>query len=433
MSQFLISTLAFIFALGVIIFIHELGHLLLAKLFDTRVKTFSLGFGKRLFGFERGETDYRVSLIPLGGYVALGGENPEEATGDPREFLSKPRWQRIVVYLAGPAMNVVLSVALIALTFMLGIQLPNLSRTEPVVGDVVEESSAAAAGIRSGDRILTANGEPVESWQDLSFILQTSPERPVELTVQRGDEDFSSRVTPNKIPRYEIGDSAGLVPKLLPEITQVVAGSPAERAGLQAGDQLRAVDGQPVVDAAGFVEYIEAHAEEEVVLEISRAGRILTLPVVPEDQGGVGKIGTGIGIYQKYGFVQAVKESARHNLQIVEQIFALLGKIFTGEISAKGSLGGPIEIAKQSGEAAQRGLSWLLYFMGFISISIAILNLMPIPILDGGQILILAIESVIRRDLPLKVKEAVTQVGFVLIMLLMLLVIWFDLARNFGG
>lgn len=435
MSNLFITILAFVFALGVVIFIHELGHLLVAKLFDTRVKTFSLGFGKRLFGFERGETDYRVSLIPLGGYVALGGENPEDATGDPREFMSKPRWQRILVYLAGPAMNVVLSVALIAVTFMIGIEMMNFSRIAPVVGNVEQGSSAEAAGLQPGDRILTADGEEIDAWQDLHFILTTSPERPVTLEVDRGEETFTTQVTPAKHPRYEVGDWAGLFPDALPEVGVVLEGSPAERAGLQPGDQLRTMDGQPIAGTIEFIEYIEQRAGQEVALEIARGGKVLELPVVPEDEGGSGKIGIQImvSVFQQYGPVRAFQESLSQNVEIVRQTFALLGKILTGQLSARGNLGGPIEIAAQSGAAARRGFSSLLYFMGFISISIAILNLMPIPILDGGQIVILTVESVIRRDLPLKLKEAVTQVGFVLIMLLMLMVIWFDLARNFGG
>lgn len=435
MSDLPITLLAFAFALGVVIFIHELGHLLIAKLFDTRVKTFSLGFGKRLFGFKRGETDYRVSLIPLGGYVALGGENPEDATGDPREFMSKPRWQRILIYLAGPAMNVVLSVVLIAVTLMIGIEMMNFSRIAPVVGNVGEGSSAETAGLQRGDRILTANGEGVDDWQGVAFILTTSPERPVTLEVERGEETFTARVTPETLERYEIGDWAGLFPDALPEVRSVREGSPAERAGLQPGDQLRAMDGRPIAGTLEFIEYIEQRADREVVLEIGRDGRVQDLAVVPADDGGSGKIGIeiGISVYQKYGPVQALRESVHQNVEIVRQTFALLGKIVTGQLSARGNLGGPIEIAAQSGAAAKRGFSSLLYFMGFISISIAILNLMPIPILDGGQIVILTVESVIRRDLPLKVKEAVTQVGFVLIMLLMLMVIWFDLARNLGG
>jgi regulator of sigma E protease len=242
-------------------------------------------------------------------------------------------------------------------------------------------------------------------------------------------------VTPAKIERYDMGDLAGLVPQVLPEVTDVRPDSPAQHAGLRVGDQLRSVDGRPITGTLDFIQYIEQHAGEEVRLRVAREGRLVTVPVVPEDEGGAGKIGIGIGanVYQKYPFFRAIRESVDQNVEIVRQTFALLGKILTGQLSARGNLGGPIEIATQSGAAARRGFTYLLYFMGFISISIAILNLMPIPILDGGQILILCIESVIRRDLPLKIKEAVTQVGFVLIMLLMLMVIWFDIARNWGG
>lgn len=436
MSDFLTNTIAFIFALGVIIFIHELGHLLIAKLFDTRVKTFSLGFGKRLFGFERGETDYRVSLIPLGGYVALGGEQPEDATGDPREFMSKPRWQRILVYLAGPAMNVVLSVGLIAGAFMIGVQLPNLSAIEPVVGEVEAGSSAATAGIEAGDRIVAVEGETVESWETVIFTLLTSPAKPVELELERDGETFTARVVPGKVPGYEVGDSAGLVPSFLPEVIALIPGKPAEAAGLLPGDKLKSTDGRPIGSVSDFIQFVEEHAGEEIRVEVERAGQRLVIPVVPQEQAGVGKIGASIGIsntFQKYGPGRAFAESWRENLSIVQQTFALLGKIVTGQLSARGSLGGPIEIAAQSGAAARRGFSYLLYFMGFISISIALLNLMPIPLLDGGQILVLLIESVIRRDLPLKVKEAIAQVGFVLIMLLMVVVIYFDLARRMGG
>jgi len=436
MSDFLTNSIAFVFALGVIIFIHELGHLLIAKLFDTRVKTFSLGFGKRLFGFERGETDYRVSLIPLGGYIALGGEQPEDATGDPREFLSKPRWQRVLVYLAGPTMNVVLSVLLIAGAFVIGIRLPNLSAIAPIVGEVEAGSPAAQAGVRVGDRIAAVNGDPANSWESVTFALLTSPERPVELTLRRDGETLSRTVTPGKVPGYEIGDSAGLFPEILPEVMGLIPDKPAQRAGFEPGDRLKSADGRPIASVADFIEYVEKHAGEEIRVEVDRGGRHVVIPVVPEDQGGVGKIGASIGnanVYQQYGPLRALVESWRENVSIVEQTFALLGKIVTGQLSARGNLGGPIEIAAQSGAAARRGFSYLLYFMGFISISIGLLNLMPIPLLDGGQILILLVESVIRRDLPLKIKEAVTQVGFVLIMLLMLMVIYFDLSRRLGG
>lgn len=431
----LTNTLALIFALGVIIFIHELGHLLAAKLFDVRVKTFSLGFGKRLWGFERGETDYRVSLLPLGGYVALGGEMPEDVTGDPGEFLSKPRWQRVLVYLAGPAMNAVLSVGIIAVLFMVGFSAPDFSEVDAVVGQVVEGSSADEAGLRSGDRILTVDGEEVEGWDDLKNELMTSAEEPVALTVERGEETFQVTVTPSKIPRYEIGDTAGILPRILPQVSQVIADAPAAAAGFEEGDLLVSVDGQPVANRFEFVEYVQERPGEEIRVGVVRGEESLTLPVVPANVGGNGQVGLALGhasLTKQYGLSvgKAVVASVRHNLYLVEQIGVLVGKLVTGELAAKSALGGPIEIAAQTGAAARQGLTTLFYFTAFLSLNIGLLNLLPIPVLDGGQILILLIESTIRRDLSFRLKELITQVGFVLILLLMLAVIWFDLTKN---
>jgi len=434
-SGILINLLAFAFALGVIIAVHELGHLLVAKLFDVRVTAFSLGFGPRIWGFHRGETEYRLSLVPLGGYVRLGGEQAEEATGDPREFLSRPRWQRVLVYLAGPAMNVALAILLIAVVYMIGAAIPNLD-VEPVVGTVLEGSSAAEAGIAPGDRIVAVDGEAADSWERVSFDLMTSVDRPVVLTVERGGGDgragrrFEAVVTPEKIEGEAIGDLGGLVPKLLPTITLVDPGSPAEAAGLAVGDQVRTVDGRPVPSTEGFVEYVSARPGEEIVLEVIRGGETVTVPVVPGDLDGTGKIGVGLGFFQRYGFFRSFVESAEYNWRIVGQTFAVLGKIFSREVSAKSALAGPIEIAAVSGAAARVGFRYLLHLMGFISVSIAIVNLLPIPILDGGQILILLVESTMRRDLSFRIKELIAQVGFVVIMLLMLTVIYFDLTKN---
>ena len=426
----LTNTLAFVFALGVIIFVHEAGHLLVAKLFDVRVLTFSLGFGTRLWGFKRGETEYRVSAIPLGGYVRLGGENPEEASGDPREFLSKPRWQRILVYLAGPAMNIVLAILIFAGVFMVGIEMPNLPEVPALVGGVEEGSSAAAAGLRRGDEIVAVNGDEVDSWQEVAFVLFTSPEKPVRLDVERDGETFAATVTPARVPREEAGDWAGMMPSVRPRVTQIFEGSPADAAGFRPGDEIRAVDGQPIVDNLAFVAAIEKRAGQRVAVEVVRDGRPLTLEVVPRDDGGRGRIGVGIGIFQRYGPARALVESVRYNIYIVRETFRVIGKIFSRELSAKGALAGPIEIAAQSGQAARTGFKTLLHLMGFISVSIAILNLMPIPILDGGQIAILLIEGVMRRDLSLRFKELVSQVGFVMILLLMAMVLYFDLSKN---
>lgn len=433
MLDVLIDLLAVVVALGTIIFVHEGGHLVAAKAFGMRVLTFSLGFGKRLWGVERGGTDYRVSAIPLGGYVKLYGENPDESAGDPGEFLVRPRWQRALVYLAGPATNIVFAIALIAVLFMIGIEVPDLQQIPPVLGTVEAGSSAAAAGLKPGDRILEVNGKPVARWQDVGFELMASPERPVVLRLERGADRFAATVVPGKVPRYEHGDTAGMFPVVLPRVAQVLAGGPAERAGFQRGDELRAVDGKPITDAADFVAAIEARPGQEVRVEVARGGRVLVLPVTPAADpraAGKGKIGVSIGIFQRYGPLDAVVQSVKYNWGVVAQTFAVLEKILSRQLAAKSALSGPIEIAAMSGAAARTGWKSLAYFMAFLSISIAVLNLLPLPILDGGNIFTLAIEGIMRRDLSLRLKERIAQVGFLLLVMLMVMVLYFDLVKT---
>jgi len=433
MSDILTNILAFAFALGIIIIVHEAGHLLVAKAFGVRVLTFSIGFGKRLLGFERGGTDYRVSAIPLGGYVRLSGENPEESSGDPGEFLGKPRWQRVLVYVAGPAMNVVLSIALFAGLFMVGIEQPNLPAMPPEIGAVEQGSSAAQAGLAKGDLIVRANSERIANWHDLDMALVTSPAKPVVLQVRRDGRTFVATVTPKRVPHYDVGDRAGLEPVLRPQISHVEPGKPAALAGLRPGDEIRAVDGRPITDPRDFVSEIEKRPGIAMAVAIVRDGRPMLVRVVPARAGKVGRIGAYIGIYQRYPPGQALIESLRYNVSIVSDTFLGLGKIFRREMSAKAALSGPIEIAAASGAAVRAGFKNLLVLMGFVSVSIAILNLMPIPILDGGQIFILLIEEVIRRDLPLRVKEVISQVGLVLILMLMVMVVYFDLSKQLPG
>jgi len=424
------NTLAFVFALGVIIFVHEAGHLLVAKAFNVRVLTFSLGFGRRLFGVRRGDTDYRVSLVPLGGYVRLGGEDPAEVDpDDPGEFLNKPRWQRVLVYLAGPAMNVVLAILLIAAVFMVGVEVSAIPDVPPVVGHVVEGSPAARAGLAVGDEVVEIAGKPVDSWDEVQFAFLTAPERAVPLTVLRGGERLALIVTPDKVPKYEFGD-AGVLPKQLPTVSAVLAGSPAEAAGLRPGDEIRGVDGRSIGSGNDFVEYVESRPGQALTVEVLREGLSVEVEVVPRLDGKVGRIGVNLSYFQRFGPLESFVQSARFNVQITRQTFQMLGKILTGEVAAKSAFSGPIEIAALSGAAARTGLRSLVQLMGLISISIAILNLLPIPVLDGGQIAILLVESVRRRDLSLRVKERIHQVGFVLIMALMVMVLYFDIVKN---
>lgn len=427
--DFLIRLLSFLFALGVIVFVHEAGHLLVAKAFGVRVLTFSLGFGKRIWGFRKGETDYRLSLVPLGGYVRLGGENPDEVTEDPREFLNKPRWQRILVYLAGPVMNVILAILLFAGLFMAGIEVPNLSVIPSEVGSVMKGSSAEQAGLERGDLILSINGKPSETWEDASFALATSPNRPVALRLQRGAKIFTASVTPKLDPHYQIGDTAGIAPKVRPQLIKVIEGSPAEAAGFTLGDEIWAVDGRAIADSSAFVAYIEGKPGQKVEIEVRRGAARQTIAVTPRNESGKGKIGVGLGFFQRYPPAEAFRASVVFNWRICTQTFDVIGKLITRKLPPGGALAGPLSIAKETGDAARIGFKRLLYIMGFISISIALLNLLPIPILDGGQITILLFESVIRRDLGTRFKEIVIQIGFVMVLLLMAMVIWLDIKK----
>lgn len=429
----MIYLLSFIFALGIIIVVHEAGHLLVAKAFDVKVLTFSVGFGRKIWSIQRGETEYRVAMVPLGGYVRLGGESVEDATGnDPREFMSKPRWQRILVYLAGPAMNVILAIALFAGLFMVGIQVSNLQSMPPVIGNVDAGSSAAKAGIQRGDEIVKLKGKPVSDWMSVIMELYTSPGQVVPMEVKRGDKTLKVEVTPTHDKRMETGDLAGLNPLYRPQITQVTDGSPAQAAGFKTGDEIRTVDGKPVALDKDFIAEISKRAGVLTHIEVMRNGKLMTLDVTPRaDDSKQGRIGVGIGVFQRYSPGHAIVQSVKHNIQIVEGTLYVIGKIFTREVSAKGALSGPIGIARATGEAAQMGFKQLLYLMGMLSISIAFMNLLPIPILDGGQISILLVEEVIRRDLPMRMKEVIAQVGFVMVLLLMAVVIYFDLLKEF--
>jgi regulator of sigma E protease len=326
MTDLLSNTLAFIFALGVIIFVHEAGHLIVAKMFDTRILTFSLGFGKRLWGFQRGETDYRVSLVPLGGYVALGGENPEEVSDDPREFLNKPRWQRVLVYLAGPAMNIILSILLIAGLFMVGIEVPMMQTLDPIIGFVQEDSAASEIGLQAGDRILTVDGDAVDNWEQIQFALATSPETPVALSVDRSGEVFEKTITPRRVEKYEYGD-AGMWARYLPRITQVSGGSPAERAEFRIGDEIRSVDGRPISSSTELVEMIQVSAGVPIEVEVLRDTHQVMLTVTPEGEQGAAVIGVGLGVLQRYGPWRAVVESVRYNVNIARQTFSVVGRM----------------------------------------------------------------------------------------------------------
>ncbi|MEO1088285.1 MAG: site-2 protease family protein, partial [Acidobacteriota bacterium] len=362
----------------------------------------------------------------------VAADLPEDHTGKPDDLLSQPRWQRILIYVAGPAMNVVLSVALIAAVFMHGFPVQGTQGAPPVIGIVGEDSPAEKAGLEPGDRIVAVDGEKVELWNDLEFHVTTSPEKTLRLSVDRNGEAFETELVPNKVTRHEFGD-AGFFPKLRLHLSVVYEDTPAHRAGFRSGDAVMRVDGEPIFSPMEFVESIEPRAGESIAIEIMRSDALQTLDVVPDDVDGKGRIGVQLGFFRPLAFGEAVVESVRYNIDIVDKTIQVIGKLLTREMKAKSALSGPIEIANTAGRAAQRGFKDLIFIMGFLSISIGIMNLLPIPLLDGGHITILLIESVMRRDLSMTVKERTSQVGLVMLLLLMAMVIFFDLSKTLPG
>ena len=427
----LIGGPATILGLGLIIFVHEFGHFIVAKLFGVRVHVLSLGFGKRLWGFDLSGTDYRVSALPLGGYVHMAGVQPEDSTGEPGDFHMKPRWQRILVYLAGPAMNVVLAVLLIAGVFMVGHQAQGMQGVPPLIGQVADGYPAAEAGLQPGDLVVAVDGEPMKTWSDFSFLVGTSPDKALILDIERAGETRQLTLRPGKDERGQ-GVLAAL-PKFELRLSTILRDTPAHRAGLKAGDAVRAVDGEPVSEAQAFVDLVQPLAGEEIVLTVDRRGELLDFPIVPAEVEGKGQIGVRLGIYSPLPLLEAIPASVRFNIDIVKKTGQVLGKLFTRQVSARSTFSGPVEIAVMTTEAAIRGPKDWVFLVGFLSISIGIMNLLPIPILDGGHITILLAESTIRRDLSVRVKEGFNQVGFVLLMMLMAAVIFWDLSKNLPG
>ncbi|MCC7043717.1 MAG: RIP metalloprotease RseP [Acidobacteria bacterium] len=426
------TALSFLFVLGVLVFVHELGHFLVARWHGVRVITFSLGFGTKILKFERGGTEYCISLIPLGGYVKLAGETVEEnRTGAPDEFLSKSKWVRFQVYIAGPIMNILLAWIVLAGVLSQGADVPLFESSAPVIGTVAENSPAAGAGLRVGDRILTVDGRSVGTWEALSIEVLPRAGRELTVLVARDGGQVSVRITPDAIGRYEFGD-IGIGPVLRPQVMQVNPGTPAERAGLRSGDVLVAVGGERSLTQERVIERIRASANAPLLLLVARDGAEVELSVVPEGSVGSATIGVSLSPYETRRIdptmLEAFRLSAVQNWESTKLIGRTLRGLFTADTPVR-QLMGPVAIAEMSGTAASIGWVALFNLMAMISLNLGLLNLMPVPVLDGGHIAILAVEGIARRDLSIKVKERILTVGAVAIVLLMVTVIFNDISR----
>jgi len=425
------TLLAFAFVLGVLVFVHELGHFMMARWHGVRVLTFSLGFGPKLLSMRRGDTEYCVAAIPLGGYVKMAGENTEdERTGADDEFLSKSKWQRFQILIMGPVMNLLLAVVLLWVVLMQGAQVAAFQDQPVVIGVVQAGSPAEQAGLRPGDRVVSVAGSETATWDQFFLAIGTRPDRDTELVVLREGLEVRTTVRPNATTRYEVGD-VGVLPDVYPSIGTVNPGDPADRAGLRSGDELLAVAGERVVFAQHVSEAISKNAGRPIDIRIRRDGAEQTVTVTPVQRGDIGMIGVSLANATRTfqpGALEAVGLSVERNIEFAGLILKTVWGLIVGETSPR-QLMGPVGIAQLSGESAQLGWVALFALMATISLNLGLLNLLPIPVLDGGHILIIALEAVARRDFSMQVKEKLFLGGFALLMLLMVTVIYNDLTR----
>ena len=428
------TILAFVIVFGILVFIHELGHFAMAKAVGIRVETFSFGYGKRLIGFKKGHTDYRISVLPLGGYVKFLGEGMFEPGRElaPDDFMAKPRWQRFLVILMGAVMNVVLAVVIVAAINMIGQSVPEYLDQRPVIGWIDADSPAAKAGLRVEDEILTINRKKVAMWSDVEIAIGSRPESRLPLEIRRDGAIVPMEITTGteKVTRYEIG-YAGFYGKIPTQVRMVTPGSPAEKAGIQGGDVIATIDGEPAYFFK-FIQTIEKSAGRELAVTVDRGGREVALTVTPRLEGKVGKIGVLHGmksVTKKYGFFPAIGQSVKENGKLFFLVIDFIKNLVTGQQSAR-QLGGPLEIANLSYAALKMGFLPLLSWIALISLQLGVINLFPIPVFDGGQLFVLIIEGIFRRDLGPKARQIWMQLGFVIFVLLLGFLILNDIVKR---
>ena len=441
----LLYLLAFVFILGSAVILHEFGHFIVAKMLGIRVETFSVGFGKRLWGRKWGTTDYRLSLIPLGGYVKLGGDESnagiEDGTGEEipegERFDLRPRWQKFLVGVAGPVMNVLTALA-IPFVGAMTVGVPALT---PVVSQVQQGGAAEAAGLKAGDRIVTFDNEQNPTWRWMNVVATVKRTQTLPVVVEREGQRVSLSIKPAVVTEdgHEIGDLGfdpdfGVEPAI---VDKVSADSPAAETGLKAGDKFVALDGQPVRNRAQVRDYIGKHGGQ-IHLTVERQGQQVEL-TTPERR----LQGNALGFYfaepplERVGPGEAIVDAFNKNVEIIRLTGLALGQVFTGKLAIGEAVGGPIAIAQASYEAAENyGWGGVFEMLQFLSLNLGIFNLLPIPVLDGGMIFMVIIEGLlagIGMKLSLRMRERIQQVGFVFLLLLMGFVIVNDVTKFAPG
>ncbi len=443
-----IATVSFLLVLGVMVLVHEFGHFAVAKLCGVRVEVFSLGFGTRLFGFKWGDTDYRVSALPLGGYVKMSGETPgSETTGDPGEFSAHPRWQRVLIAVAGPVANFILAFVLMAGLYMMHNEVEQYLDSPALLDAVPPNSPAGRAGLQAGDRIIRFDTEQNPTWEKLTdralLDLNTTVPVTVERTVNGQTKQFSTELLlsdPSRGQDFEI-ESLGLLPRWQdgPVIVEdVMPGNPAAKAGLEAGDGIVAVNGQQVHGVPAISAVLDEAGNKPANLAVVRSGKQFSVTVQPvwTDYGAGPGYRLGFSAepppfrVEQLPLPQAVRRSISYNLRYSGYILDILHRMFTHHGAVMQQLSGPIGMARMTGEAAEmHGWEPIIGLTALISLNLGIMNLLPIPILDGGMILLLCIEGLIRRDLKQEFKERVYQVAFVMLILFFAFIMVNDVSK----
>jgi regulator of sigma E protease len=442
MPDFLISLIAVVVILGFMILIHEFGHYAVAKWLGVRVEVFSIGFGKRLLGFRKGETDYRISAIPLGGYVKMSGENPmDERTGDPAEFLSHSRWDRFLIAIAGPAMNILLAVFLLTTVYMVHYEYPVFMDKPAVIDGVKANSAAAQADLQPGDRIIRIDGITNPTWEQVQPRVMISPNQPLAVTIQRGDKVLEKTITPKPVTSSEVG-SAGWYPAEPVIVGKLDGDMPALKAGIREDDRVIAMDGKPLGSIEAMIEQLQQTKEKPVDLTVLRGNQTLNFHLQPvlsrtedpkQQRYRLGFLNKEDTVVTRLPFTQAFTLSLRENKKYSFLLLELAKKLVEGKVSPR-MVSGPIGIAQEAGYAAQqKGWTPLLALTSGISLNLGIFNLLPIPILDGGVIFFLLIESLMGHDISLRIKERVYQAAFVFLVLFAVMVIFNDLVKTIPG
>ncbi len=441
----MITIAAGIIMLGILVFVHELGHFCVAKLSGVKVLKFSLGFGPRLVSRKWGDTEYMVCAVPLGGYVQMlgegGGEEGESSEMSPEErkrsFAEQPVWRRTAIIAAGPFMNLLLPFLILPLAYLVGMQLPAFLESPPCIGYVAPQTEGADAGFSAGDCIVEINGEEVKTWTGTNHTLIAHAGATIEFTVRRDGSKVVLTMDPEG-GGVEGLQSLGLLPRQEAEVGALAPGMPAQAAGLEVGDRITAIGDEPIQSWYDLKQAIQKSQGSSLEFRIKRGEEELSLNIQPvaEDGNGTDYL---IGIaphqeteFRRFGPIEAIRAGAERTVELVELTLIFLQKLFAGHVSAK-NIGGPITVVQIAGQAAQTDFASILMVLAFLSIQLGILNLLPIPILDGGHLFFNVYEMIFRRPLSLRAREFAQQIGLILILLLMILAFYNDIVRIFLG